>query len=74
MVDEISPTKIAPVPFTKPALGVIATSPQSIPLIAPKNVGFFCFERNMSHSSHVMTPTAVATLVFSTADAALAPA
>ena len=67
----MSPTKIAPVPFTQPALGVIATSPQSMPLMAPRNVGFFCLERNMSQRSHVITPTAVATLVLSTAEAAL---
>ena len=31
-------------PFTQPALGVIATSPQIMPLMAPRNVGFFCLE------------------------------
>ena len=45
-----------------------------MPLIAPRNVGFFCLERNMSHSTQVNTPVAVATLVLSTADAASAPA
>jgi hypothetical protein len=62
------------VPLTQPADGVIATRPQSMPLIAPRNVGFFCLERNMSHSSQVSTPTAVATFVFSTALAASTPA
>jgi hypothetical protein len=50
-VEEMSPTKIAPVPFTQPALGVIATRPQSIPLMAPRNVGFFCLEKNMSRAA-----------------------
>ena len=61
-------------PFTQPALGVMATSPQIMPLMTPKNVGFFCFEANMSQNSHVNTPAAVAILVLNTADAASAPA
>ena len=44
MDDATTPTTMAPTPFTQPALGVIATSPQIMPLIAPKNVGFFCLE------------------------------
>src|SRR5664280_2719866 len=73
-VEEMRPTQMAPTPFTQPALGVIATRPQSIPLIAPRNVAFFCLEKNMSITSQVRTPTAVATLVLSTALAASAPA
>src|SRR5665213_1266202 len=68
------PTINAPVPFTHPALGVMATRPQIMPFIAPKNVGFFCLERNMSQKSQVSSAAAVATLVLSTADAASAPA
>ena len=52
----------------------MATSPQIMPLIAPKNVGFFCLERNMSQNIQVRSPAAVATLVLSTAAAASAPA
>ncbi len=61
-------------PFTQPALGVIATRPQIIPFIAPKNVGFFCLDKNMSQKSQVNRAAAVATFVLSTAAAASAPA
>ncbi len=70
----MSPTRMAPPVFTQPAEGVIATRPQSMPLMAPRNVGFFCLEKSMSISTQVSTPTAVATLVLSTAIAASAPA
>ena len=52
-VDEVTPTMMAPVPLTQPAEGVMATSPQSIPLMAQER-GFFCLERNMSQNIQVI--------------------
>ena len=50
------------------------TRPQIMPLMAPKNVGFFCFVNHQSMNTQVKRPTAVATLVLSTAEAASTPA
>ena len=64
---------IAPKLFTKPAAGVIATSPVIMPLTAPRKVGFRCLLTNRSQITQVSNATAVARLVLSTASDASAP-
>ena len=54
---------IAPKLLTKPAAGVIATSPVIMPLMAPRNVGLRCLLTKMSQITQVSSATAVARLV-----------
>ena len=72
MVEAMTPTHMAPEPLTKPAQGVMATSPTIIPLTDPRNVGFLAGPRNMSQTTQVSRATAVARLVLITAVAASA--
>ena len=62
-----TPMMIAPKLFTKPAAGVIATSPVIMPLMAPRKVGFFCLLTKRSQITQVSNAAAVARLVLSTA-------
>ena len=54
------PMIIAPVTFTNPAAGVIATSPATAPDASPKTVGFLEY----SHSVNIQTTAATAVAVF----------
>src|SRR5450755_3849436 len=63
-----------PRPLTKPAAGVMPTSPQIMPFRPPRNVGFFSGLRNMSMRIQTIMAVAVATLVLMTAAAESAPA
>src|SRR5215469_4553270 len=68
MIDAMPPTQIAPQPLTKPAAGVIATSPTIMPLTPPSRLGLRPVTR--SQVTHTRNATAVARLVLSTAAAA----
>ena len=70
MDEQIRPTRMAPVPLTHPAQGVIPTRPQIMPFTAPRKVGFFSLETQASQATQVSRPAAVARLVLTTAPAA----
>src|SRR5208337_1324098 len=55
------PIAIAPMGVTKPAAGVIATSPATAPVAAPSTVGFLATIHSMK--SHARAAMAVAVLV-----------
>ena len=68
----IEPIKSAPIGVTKPAAGVMPTSPARNPLAIPTAVGL---PRNThSTNSHVKPPDEVATVVATNATAAIGPA
>src|ERR1700759_5692309 len=72
-MEATTPMIMAPKLLTKPAAGVMATSPVIMPLIPPRKVGLRWRLAKMSKITQVSSATAVARLVLITASDALAP-